>query len=126
MFADNLKKIRKEKGYTQEELAIKINVVRQTISKYEKGLSVPDTDILLRIADTLEVDVSDLLGASIKLNDNKNELAMQLAKISEQLAIKNHRFKSILKIIACIILLIFILVMICLLLYSNIHAQSYN
>jgi ABC-type phosphate transport system permease subunit len=51
---------------------------------------------------------------------------MQLAKINEQLAIKNHRFKSILKIIACIILLIFILVMICLLLYSNIHAQSYN
>jgi putative transcriptional regulator len=93
MFADNLKKIRKEKGYIQEELAIKINVVRQTISKYEKGLSVPDADILLRIADTLEVDVSDLLGASIKLNDNKNEIAMQLAKINEQLAIKNHRFK---------------------------------
>lgn len=45
MFSDNLKTIRKAKGYTQEELAIKVNVVRQTVSKWEKGLSVPDADL---------------------------------------------------------------------------------
>ena len=45
MFAENLKKIRKDKGYTQEILAEKLNVVRQTVSKWEKGLSLPDVDI---------------------------------------------------------------------------------
>ena len=39
MFSENLKTIRKTKGYTQEELAIKVNVVRQTVSKWEKGVS---------------------------------------------------------------------------------------
>ncbi len=46
MFSENLRAMRKEKGYTQEELAIKLNVVRQTVSKWEKGLSVPDADLL--------------------------------------------------------------------------------
>ena len=55
MFNDNLKRIRTQKGFTQEELAIRINVVRQTVSKWEKGLSVPDADALQRIADVLDV-----------------------------------------------------------------------
>ena len=50
MFAENLKKIRKDKGYTQEILAEKLNVVRQTVSKWEKGLSLPDVDMLSTIA----------------------------------------------------------------------------
>ena len=60
MFNENLKIIRKAKGYTQEELAIKIHVVRQTISKWEKGLSVPDADMLSKLADVLEINVSEL------------------------------------------------------------------
>ena len=88
MFSENLKTIRKAKGYTQEELAIKVNVVRQTVSKWEKGLSVPDADVLSHIAEVLEVSVSELLGAEIKQEDSKNKVAEQLAKISEQLAIK--------------------------------------
>lgn len=39
MFGENLKAIRKAKGYTQQELAMKLNVVRQTVSKWEKGVS---------------------------------------------------------------------------------------
>lgn len=65
MFNENLKTIRKAKGYTQEELAIKIHVVRQTISKWEKGLSVPDADTLSKLADVLEINVSELLGSEI-------------------------------------------------------------
>ena len=61
MFNENLKIIRKAKGYTQEELAIKIHVVRQTISKWEKGLSVPDADVLIEMANLLDVSVSQLL-----------------------------------------------------------------
>ena len=97
MFRDILKTIRKEKGFTQEELAIKIGVVRQTVSKWEKGLSVPDADALSRIADVLEVSVSELLGADSTSEENRNEVAEQLAKISEQMAIKNNRSKKIWK-----------------------------
>lgn len=109
MFSENLKTIRKAKGYTQEELAIKVNVVRQTVSKWEKGLSVPDADVLSHIAEVLEVSVSELLGAEIKQEDSKNKVAEQLAKISEQLAIKNRRSKKIWRIIGIILLAIIIL-----------------
>lgn len=108
MFSDNLKTIRKEKGYTQEELAIKLNVVRQTVSKWEKGLSVPDADMLCKIADVLETNLGELLGGEINMETNKNEVAEQLAKISEQLAIKNRRSKKIWKIVGFTLLAIII------------------
>ena len=106
MFNENLKIIRKAKGYTQEELAIKIHVVRQTISKWEKGLSVPDADMLSKLADVLEINVSELLGSEIKEETNKNEVAEQLAKISEQLALKNRRHKRIWKVILLAVIVI--------------------
>lgn len=109
MFNENLKIIRKAKGYTQEELAIKIHVVRQTISKWEKGLSVPDADTLSKLADVLEIKVSELLGSEIKEETNKNEVAEQLAKISEQLALKNRRHKRIWKVIGFILLAVIVI-----------------
>ena len=54
MLNDNIKRIRKSKGLSQEELAIKLNVVRQTVSKWENGLSVPDSDMLITLADELD------------------------------------------------------------------------
>ena len=108
MFGENLKTIRKTKGYTQEELAIKIHVVRQTISKWEKGLSVPDAEILSKLADVLEINVSELLGSEIKEETDKNEIAKQLAKISEQLAVKNRRHKRIWKVIGAILLAVIV------------------
>ena len=108
MFNENLKIIRKAKGYTQEELAIKIHVVRQTISKWEKGLSVPDADTLSKLADVLEINVSELLGSEIKEETDKNEIAKQLAKISEQLAVKNRRHKRIWKVIGAILLAVIV------------------
>ena len=109
MFNENLKIIRKAKGYTQEELAIKIHVVRQTISKWEKGLSVPDADMLSKLADVLEINVSELLGSEIKEETNKNEVSEQLAKISEQLALKNGRHKRIWKVIGVILLAVIVI-----------------
>ena len=93
MFGENLKAMRKAKGYTQQELAMKLNVVRQTVSKWEKGLSVPDVEILVEIADMLDTDVSVLLGKEVSGEESRDEVALQLAKISEQLAIKNRKSK---------------------------------
>ena len=84
MLNENIKAIRKSKGISQQELAVELNVVRQTISKWEQGLSVPDSDMLISISEELETSVSTLLGETIiesKVND--------LKAISEKLEIIN-------------------------------------
>lgn len=114
MFQENVKILRKAKGLTQEELAIRLHVVRQTVSKWEKGLSVPDAEMLQKIADILETTVSKLLGAKIEEESSDNVLAEQLARINEQLVVKNRRARRIWKTIAiCIgagLLLIILLI----------------
>ncbi|MBP3678204.1 MAG: helix-turn-helix transcriptional regulator [Agathobacter sp.] len=103
MFQDNLKILRKNKGYTQEELASRLKVVRQTVSKWEKGLSVPDAEMLLKIAEEFEVSVSELLGSKIEDEQSKSDVAQQLARINEQLAIKNRRAKRVWKVVGIIV-----------------------
>ena len=105
MLGENIKALRKSKGLTQEELAIRINVVRQTVSKWEKGFSVPDAEALQKIADVLEVDVKQLLGTNVEMGKgNNNELVEQLARINEQLIIKNKRASRIWKIVGIVLL----------------------
>ena len=91
---EKLKKIRLQNCLTQEELAIRLHVVRQTVSKWEKGLSVPDAVMLQRLAEELDTDVSFLLGMPVE-QQNGGEIAQQLSRINEQLAIKNRRSKRI-------------------------------
>ena len=109
MLNENLKMIRKQKGLSQEELAIRLNVVRQTISKWEKGLSVPDSDMLVKMADILEVSVGELLGSKITDEQNKDEITEQLIKINEYLAIKNRRIKTTVKVVIGIVIGILVL-----------------
>ena len=87
MLSQNIKTIRKQKGYTQETLAQELNVVRQTVSKWEKGYSVPDAIMLEKIADLLEVPVSALLGAVEEKEDGQPDLR----QISEQLSVLNNQ-----------------------------------
>ena len=103
MFGENLKTLRKQKGFSQEELATRLHVVRQTISKWEKNLSVPDVDTLIRLAEILEVSVSELLGAKIENGNTASDVAEQLSRINEQLAIKNRRSRRIWKIVTIIL-----------------------
>lgn len=88
MLNENIKAIRKSKGLSQEELAVKLNVVRQTISKWEQGLSVPDSEMLISISEVLETPVSTLLGETImepKADDLK-VISEKLEAINSQLA----------------------------------------
>ncbi len=112
MLSDNIKNLRKNKGFTQEELANKLNVVRQTVSKWEKGYSVPDAEMLKKIAEILETDVSQLLGSSIEETSNTDLVAEQLSRINEQLVIKNRRTRRIWKTIGVVILVVIIVQMI--------------
>ena len=86
MLKDNIKSLRKQKGLSQEELSVKLHVVRQTISKWEKGLSVPDSEMLVSISRIFDVDVSVLLGETIS-EENPNDLQ----KIAEKLEVINSQ-----------------------------------
>ena len=87
MLNANLKAVRKSKGLSQEELALKLHVVRQTVSKWEQGLSVPDSDMLIAISEILETPVSELLGET--LTEQKPD---DLKLISEKLEEINLQF----------------------------------
>lgn len=87
MLNENIKAIRKSKGLSQQELAVKLNVVRQTVSKWEQGLSVPDSDLLIALSDALETPVSTLLGETV----TESEVDMVKA-LSEKLEIINLQF----------------------------------
>mgnify|MGYP005793357583 FL=1 len=84
MLNENIKAIRKSKGLSQQELAVKLNVVRQTVSKWEQGLSVPDSDMLISISEALETPVSTLLGETVTESE-----VDELKAISEKLEIIN-------------------------------------
>lgn len=88
MINENIKHFRKTRGMSQEEMAVKLNVVRQTVSKWEKGLSVPDADVLIEMANLLDVSVSQLLGIEESIYSNGD-----LAELNEQLARKKQKEK---------------------------------
>ncbi|MBQ9313399.1 MAG: helix-turn-helix transcriptional regulator [Clostridia bacterium] len=116
MLKDNIKSIRKSKGLSQEELAIKLNVVRQTISKWEQGLSVPDSELLVALSDALDTPVNTLLGENIpeEKTDSLKEIAEKLEIINLQLAQRKERGRKFLHwilISMCVILVaIFIVI----------------
>ena len=88
MLNENIKRIRKSKGLSQEELAIKLNVVRQTVSKWENGLSVPDSSMLIILANELDTTVSELLGEPVAepTPDDLKIISEKLEVINLQLA----------------------------------------
>lgn len=115
MLKDNLKTLRKNKGLSQEELSVKLNVVRQTVFKQEQGLSVPDAEMLISISKVFDTPVSTILGENIDEKE-KNDLKViseKLEVINEQLSRqqkqKRKRAINILIVIDVCIILLFIL-----------------
>ena len=92
MLSENIRAVRKSKGLSQEELAVKLNVVRQTISKWEQGLSVPDSNMLISLSEALDTPVSVLLGEIVEqteVNDLK-VISEKLEIINLQLALSRN------------------------------------
>lgn len=108
MLSENIKTIRKQRGYTQEEVAARLNVSRQTVSKWEKGYSVPDADLLAKLAEIFEIPVSELLGEPEEQPVEQSAIAEQLARVNEQLIIQNRRAKRVWRgvLIALIVLIV--------------------
>ena len=111
MLKENIKTIRKAKGLSQEELAIKLNVVRQTISKWEQGLSVPDSEMLVSLSEVLETPVSTLLGETVTESqaDDLKVIAQKLEVINLQLAKRKESKGKLIHLFFIIIFVITIL-----------------
>ncbi|MCI5976930.1 MAG: helix-turn-helix transcriptional regulator [Candidatus Faecousia sp.] len=108
MLNENIKNLRKSKGLSQEELAVKLNVVRQTVSKWENGLSVPDADMLIALSQVLDTPVSTLLGQTLAPaeSDDLKAISEKLEVINLQLARKKtaeRRFLRGLLMAVCIL-----------------------
>lgn len=99
MLSENIKAIRKSKGLSQQELAVKLNVVRQTVSKWEQGLSVPDSDMLISISEALETPVSTLLGETVIETeaDTLKAISEKLEVINLQLAQRKNTRRKIIR-----------------------------
>ncbi len=129
MLNENIKKLRKSKGLSQEELAIKLNVVRQTVSKWENGLSVPDSDMLIALADELDTSVSVLLGESViePMPDDLKSISEKLEVINLQLAKKSRfRVKAIRLILISLCALIAIVFIALAVMQSSYLRWNYN
>lgn len=114
MLKDNLKLARKAKGLSQEELAIKLNVVRQTISKWEQGLSVPDAEMLISISAVFDTPISTLLGENLpeSKEDDLKVISEKLEIINLQLSQRKKENRKIIHwtlISLCIIIIIMFL-----------------
>lgn len=109
MLNENIKAIRKSKGLSQQELAVKLNVVRQTVSKWEQGLSVPDSEMLISISKALDTSVSTLLGETVTetKTDEIKAISEKLEVINLQLAQRKATSRKILHlmfILFCVII----------------------
>jgi putative transcriptional regulator len=116
MLGENIKYYRQNKGYTQEAVANHLHVTRQTISKWEKNYSVPDADLLVKMAEMFEIETSSLLGPEAAGNNEaegrKDAYAEQLARIAEQMAVKNRMSKRIWKTVGIVVSVFAVLVVI--------------
>ena len=118
MLKDNLKTLRKNKGLSQEELSIKLHVVRQTISKWESGLSVPDAEMLVEMSEIFETPVSIILGDNIEKVENNDlkVISEKLEVINEQLSMEQKRkrcmFVNCLIVIDICLILLFVLLVV--------------
>lgn len=129
MLNENIKRLRKSKGLSQEELAIKLNVVRQTVSKWENGLSVPDSSMLISLADELDTSVSTLLGETISetTSDDLKMISEKLEVINLQLAKKSMvRIKTIRGVLIALCILIVLIFIVLAVMQSSYLSWDYN
>ena len=109
MLHERIMLLRKKKGLSQEELAAQLHVVRQTISKWERGYSIPDAEMLTRLACALDVSADELLGTSAESPEEIVRMANELAQINEKLAQKERQSKRVIRILAAVFILSIIL-----------------
>lgn len=113
MLNENIKRIRKSKGLSQEELAIKLNVVRQTVSKWENGSNMPDISLLAELADFYDVSIPEIIDGERKSENMNEEVKETVLKLSDYTETINQKIKGrlfVLTVIAIIGMIAFVII----------------
>lgn len=97
MLKDTIKKLRIQQGLSQDELAERVHVVRQTISKWERGTSVPDADSLMALARALGVSAAELLGESAMAEKEPRDLAWETSLLDERVTSESQRLDRLVR-----------------------------
>ena len=97
MLKDTIKKLRIQQGLSQDELAERVHVVRQTVSKWERGTSVPDADSLVALARALGVSAAELLGESAMVEKKPDDLAWETSLLDERIASESQRLDRLVR-----------------------------
>ena len=121
MLNENIKAFRKSKGLSQQELAVKLNVVRQTVSKWEQGRSVPDSDMLISLSEVLEIPVSTLLGETVIETevDGLKAISEKLEVINLQLAQRKAAGRKIVRWLLISLCAIIVMIFAVLIIWSS-------
>ena len=121
MLNENIKAFRKSKGLSQQELAVKLNVVRQTVSKWEQGRSVPDSDMLISLSEVLEIPVSTLLGETVIETevDGLKAISEKLEVINLQLAQRRAAGRKIVRWLLISLCAIIVMIFAALIIWSS-------
>ena len=121
MLNENIRAFRKSKGLSQQELAVKLNVVRQTVSKWEQGRSVPDSDMLISLSEVLEIPVSTLLGETVIETevDGLKAISEKLEVINLQLAQRKATGRKIVRWLLISLCAIIVMIFAALIIWSS-------
>lgn len=93
--------LRKQKGISQQDLALYLNVTRQTISKFEHDLSLPDIDMMMKICKYYQISLNELLGIENDISD-MTEVYRQIQLVANNIQ-KNNKKSKLLNIILIIV-----------------------
>ena len=89
-----LKELRKQKSWTQEQLAEQLNVSGRTVSRWETGNNMPDLDVLIELADLYEIDIRELIDGERKSENMDSETKDTLKKVADYTEQKTQRMKK--------------------------------
>lgn len=101
-----LKELRKEKNFTQEQVADKLGVSGRTISRWETGAYMPDISLLVDIAEMYDVDVRDIIDGERKDKDMNSEVKEVAVKMADYSAMQTENLKKWIKTMSVSLLIV--------------------
>ncbi len=93
-FGTRLKELRKVKNLTQQELANKVDLVKSSISAYEKGLKYPSVEVLIKLCNCFNVSADYLLGLSDEKEIKKYDLTEEQMELVTKMIIQFHQLNN--------------------------------
>ncbi len=87
-----LKELRKEKSFTQEQLAEHFNISSRTVFRWENGNNMPDISVSIELSEFYDVDIREIINGEMKGKNMNNEIKDTLVKVAEYTGTEKTRF----------------------------------